>query len=104
MEHHAGFAIGIHFQETNSAPALPSGRKNLSSETNNQDSYIKPIRLKMLLACWNMLWLIRERRRLNVKYSIFGKVADISNRIAFLLNSNFAQQKSTDWEIQERKP
>jgi hypothetical protein len=96
---HAGFAIG---STSKNQLGSSSQRTYLSSETNNQELLTSANQVENASGLLKYAVTYTPKEETYVKYSIFGKVADISTNS--LLNSNFAQQNQQIGTIQERKP
>lgn len=96
---HAGFAIG---STSNNQFGSTSQRTYLSSETNNQELLTSANRVENASGMLKYAATYTPKEETYIKYSVFGKVADISTNS--MLNSNFAQQNQQIGTIQERTP
>ena len=95
----AGFAIG---STSKKQLGRTSQRTYLSSETDNQELLTSANRVENASGMLKYAATYTPKEETYVKYSVFGKVADISTNS--LLNSNFAQRNQQIGTIQERSP
>jgi hypothetical protein len=96
---HAGFAIG---STSKNQLGSSSQRTYLSSEANNQELLTSTNRVENASGLFKYAATYVPKEETYVKYSVFGKVADIATNS--LLNSDFAQRNQQIGTIQERTP
>jgi hypothetical protein len=96
---HTGFAIGSTSKNELGSALL---RTYLSSEINNQEFLTSANRVENASGLMKYAVTYTPKEETYVKYSVFGKAADISTNS--LLNSDFDQRNQLIGTIQERKP